>query len=88
MIMNVFYVSGLTVVLYECETCPFTLREENRLKLFGNSILLRTFQQVTSGRRNLYNEGLHNLYSSPTKCRDSSVCIATRLWPERPRNLG
>jgi hypothetical protein len=31
----------LHVILYECETCSLTLREENRLKVFENRVLMR-----------------------------------------------
>jgi hypothetical protein len=45
-----------------------TLREEHRLRMFGNSLLRRIFGQrsddVTGGWRKLYNEELHDLYFS------------------------
>jgi hypothetical protein len=50
-----------------------TLREENRLKVFENRVLRRTFgpkrDEVTGGWIKLHNEELHNLYSSPSKIR-------------------
>jgi hypothetical protein len=43
----------LPVVLYECETCPLTLREEHRLRVFENRVLTRIFgpkrDEVTGG---------------------------------------
>jgi hypothetical protein len=33
----------LTFVLYGCETWPFTLREEHRLRVFENRVLRRIF---------------------------------------------
>jgi hypothetical protein len=52
----------LPVVLYGCETWSLTLREENRLRrIFGPKR-----EEVTGGWRKLYNEELHNLYSSPS----------------------
>jgi hypothetical protein len=33
----------LTVVLYECETWSLTLRDEHRLKVFENRVLMRIF---------------------------------------------
>jgi hypothetical protein len=33
----------LPVVLYGCETWSLTLREEHRLRLFGNRVLRRIF---------------------------------------------
>jgi hypothetical protein len=59
----------LPVVLYGCETWSLTLREEHRLRVFGNRVLRRIFGQkrdeVTGESRKLHNEELHNLYSSP-----------------------
>jgi hypothetical protein len=50
-----------------------TLREEQRLKVFENRVFRRLFGQkrdeVTGGWRKLHNEGLHNLYSSPSIIR-------------------
>jgi hypothetical protein len=61
------------VVLYGCETWPLTLREEQRLRVFENSLLGRIFwlkrDEVTGGWRKLYNKELHNLYSSPSIIR-------------------
>jgi hypothetical protein len=46
-----------------------TLREEHRLRVFENRVLRRIFgpkrDEVTGEWRELYNEELHNLYSSP-----------------------
>ena len=56
-------------VLYGCETCSLTLREERRLKLFENRVLKRIFGpkrgEVTGQWRKLHNEDLTDLYSSP-----------------------
>jgi hypothetical protein len=45
-----------------------TLREEHRLNVFENKVLRIIFglktDEVTGGWRKLYNEELHNLYSS------------------------
>jgi hypothetical protein len=58
----------LPVVLYGCETWSLTLREEHRLRGFENRVLMRISgpnrDDVTGGWRKLYNEELHNLYSS------------------------
>jgi hypothetical protein len=57
------------VVLYGCETWALTLREEHRLKVFENRVQRRLFGpkrvEVVGGRRNLSNEELRDLYSSP-----------------------
>jgi hypothetical protein len=54
----------LPVVLYGCETLSLTAREEHKLR-----VLRRIFgpkrDGVTGGWRKLYNEELHNLYTSP-----------------------
>jgi hypothetical protein len=56
------------VVLYGCETWSLTLREEHRLRVFGNRVLRRIFglkgEEVTGDWRKLLNEELHNLNSS------------------------
>jgi hypothetical protein len=59
----------LPLVLYGCETCSLTLREEHRLRVFENRALRRIFgpkrDDLTGEWRKLHNEILHNLYSSP-----------------------
>jgi hypothetical protein len=63
----------LPVVLYGCETWSLTVREEHKLRVFENRVLRRIFgpkwDVVTGGWRKLYNEELHNLYSSPSIIR-------------------
>jgi hypothetical protein len=63
----------LPVVLYGCETWYLTLREDHKLRVFENRVLRRIFgpkrDGVTGGWRKLYNEELHNLYSSPSIIR-------------------
>jgi hypothetical protein len=58
----------LPVVLYWCETCSLTLREEHRLRVFENRVLRRIFgpkmNDVTGEWRKLHSEELHILYSS------------------------
>jgi hypothetical protein len=61
------------VVLYGYETWPLTLREKHRLRVFENRMLRRIFgpkrDEVTGGWRKLYNEELHDLYSTPNIIR-------------------
>jgi hypothetical protein len=56
-------------VLYGCETLPLTLREEHRLRVFENRVLRGIFgpkrNDITGDWRKLYNEELHNVYSTP-----------------------
>jgi hypothetical protein len=63
----------VAVVLYGCETWSLTLREEHRLRVLENRVLRRIFgpkrDEMTGGWRKLHNEGLHNLYSSPSIIR-------------------
>jgi hypothetical protein len=61
------------MVLYTCETLSLTLRDEQRLRVFENWVLMRIFgptrDKVTRGWRKMHNEELHNLYSSPYMIR-------------------
>jgi hypothetical protein len=55
----------LPVVLYGCETRSATLREEHRLRVFENRVLMRIFgpkrDEVTGRWRKLHNEELHDI---------------------------
>jgi hypothetical protein len=55
--------------LYGCETWPFSLREEHRLRVFENRVLRKIFgpkrDEVTREWRRLHNTELYGLYSSP-----------------------
>jgi len=59
----------LPVVLYECEAWSLTLREERKLRMFENMVLMRIFgprrDEVTGEWRRLHNEEPNDLYSSP-----------------------
>jgi hypothetical protein len=51
--------------LYGCEIWYFTLKEECRLRVFENRVLMRMFglkkrEEVAGGWRRLHNEELHN----------------------------
>jgi hypothetical protein len=63
----------LPVILYGCESCFLTVREEHRLRVFENRVLRRIFgarrDEVTGEGRKLHNGELHNLYSSPNVVR-------------------
>jgi hypothetical protein len=80
----------LPVVLYGCETWSLTLREEHRLRVFENRVLRRTFgpkrDEVTGEWRQLHNEELHNLYSSPDIIRQ--VKSRRMRWAEHVARMG
>jgi hypothetical protein len=63
----------LPVVLYGCETRSLTVREEHRLRVFENRVLMRIFgpkrDEVTGEWRKLHSEELHILYSTPNIIR-------------------
>jgi hypothetical protein len=58
-----------SAVVYGYEKGSFTLREEYRLRVFGNEVLGSIFKpkegEVTESCKKLYNEELDCVYSSP-----------------------
>jgi hypothetical protein len=62
----------LPVALYGCETWSLTLREEHRLRISENRVLRRIFgpkREEDGSWRELHNDELHSLYSSPNIVR-------------------
>jgi len=55
----------LPVILYGCETWSLILREERKLRVFDNMVLMRIFglrrEEVTGERRRLHNEELNDI---------------------------
>jgi hypothetical protein len=51
------------VVLYGCENLSLTLREEHRLRVFENRVLMRIVRlkkdEITAGWKKLHNEELY-----------------------------
>ncbi|KAJ4431239.1 hypothetical protein ANN_19836 [Periplaneta americana] len=79
-----------TVFLYGCETWTFTLREEQRLRVFENKVLRKIFvaerDEVTGEWRKLHNAELHALYSSPDIIRNiKSRCLR---WTGHVAHMG
>jgi hypothetical protein len=80
----------LSVVLYGCGTWSLALREEHRLGVFENRVLRKIFgpkrDEVTGEWRNLHNEELHDLYSSPNIIR---IMKSRRMrWAEHVARMG
>jgi len=63
----------LPVVLYGCENWSLTLREERRLRVSDNRVLVRISgakrDEVTGKSRKLHNEELNDFYFSPNIVR-------------------
>jgi len=63
----------LPVALCGCETWSLTMSEESRLRVCENRLLRKTYEpkrdDVAEKWRELYNEELNDLYSSPNIIR-------------------
>jgi hypothetical protein len=80
----------LPVVPYGGETWSLTLREEYKLRVLENRVLRRIFgpkrDGVRGGWRNVHNEELHDLYSSPSIIR---IITSRRLrWEGHVARIG
>jgi hypothetical protein len=67
--------------LYECKTWPLKFREELRLRLYENRVMIRIFgpkrDEVTSECRTLHNKELNDLYFHLIFFR---VIKSRRMW--------
>jgi len=63
----------MLVILYGYERRSFTLREEQKLRMFENRVKRKTVghkrEEVTRVRRQMCNEKLHGFYSCPNILR-------------------
>jgi hypothetical protein len=83
----------LPMVLYGYESWPLTLRDEHKLRVLENIVLRIIFgpkrDEKTEGWRNLHNEELCNLCSSPGIIRMIKLRRmrwaghVARMWPKR-----
>jgi hypothetical protein len=71
-------------VLCGCETGYLTLREEDRLRVFGNRAMRKIFKrkrdEVTADWRLLHNEAFHDSYISPNIIRVVKLRRTRRAW--------
>jgi PAS domain-containing protein len=71
--LRIYKTIRLPVALYGCETWSLVLREEHRLRVFGNRVLRRIYglkrDEMTGKWRKLHIEELHDLYASPSIIR-------------------
>jgi hypothetical protein len=71
--IRIYKTISLPVVLYGCETWSLALRDEHRLRVFGNRVLRRIFgprrDEMTEGWRKIHNEELRKWFSSPSIIR-------------------
>ena len=70
----------MPLILYGCETWSLTLKQEKKLRVFDNKVLMKIFgpktDEQTAEWRKLHNVELHNLYG-----------IADMIRMRKPRRL-
>jgi hypothetical protein len=82
------YKTTIVSVSYGCETWSVALREEQRLRVFENSVV-RIFEhtkEITETWRKLHSEKLHNLYFLPDVIR--AIKSRTIRWARHIERIG
>jgi hypothetical protein len=71
--IKIYRIIIFPVVLYGCETWTLKIKEEHRLRVFGNKVVVRIFgsmrDEVAGEWIKFHNKELHDLYSSPNIVR-------------------
>jgi hypothetical protein len=79
----------LPAVLYGCETWSLTLGEEDRLRVFENSVLRKIFgpkREEDGLWRKLHNDEFHSLYFSPNIVR--VIKLRRMKWAGHVAHMG
>jgi hypothetical protein len=74
------------VVLYGCETWSLTLKEEHRLRVFGNRIFRLKKDEVTGEWRKEHNKELCELYY--LTCRIRIIKFRRMRWADHLARMG
>ena len=71
---KLIFIKQLYYQSYGCETWSLTLREEHKLRVFENKVLINIFgakrDEITGEWRKLHNVELHAMYPSPNIIRN------------------
>ena len=88
--INIYKTIISPVVLHGCETWLLTLRDEHRLRVYENRVLRRIFgrkiDEVTGEWRELHNEELNDLYSTPNIIR--VIKSRRMIWAGHVTSMG
>jgi hypothetical protein len=82
----------LPMVLYGCETWSLTLTKEHRVRMFEYRVLRRIFgpkrDEVMGEWREMHNEELHDLYSSPSMSSIRIMKVRMMRWAGHVARMG